>query len=65
MQSNMNKTTTAIEKLVGKKNFAEKTGDLIVLKSSGLSLVPASDPRPEANLSAAADFQQADMQDLM
>ena len=59
------KSLTAIEKLVGKKNFAEKTGDLIVLKSSGLSLVPASDPRPEANLSAAADFQQADMQDLM
>lgn len=50
------KSLTAIEKLVGKKNFEAKTGDLIVKKSSGLSLVPASDPRPEANPSAVDDF---------
>lgn len=59
------KSLTAIEKLVGKKNFGEKTGDLIVRKSSGLSLVPADDPRPEANMSAADEFNQAAMQDLM
>lgn len=59
------KSLTAIEKLVGKKNFAEKTGDLIVKKSSGLSLVPATDPRPEANQSAAADFMEADMKEIM
>lgn len=59
------KSLTAIEKLVGKKNFEKNTGDLIVRKSSGLSLVPADDPRPEANMSAAADFNEADMQDLM
>jgi hypothetical protein len=50
---------------VGKKNFEKNTGDLIVRKSSGLSLVPADDPRPEANTSAAADFNDADLQDLM
>lgn len=59
------KSLTAIEKLVGKKNFEKQTGDLIVKKSSGLSLVPASDPRPEANTSAEADFMDADMQDLI
>lgn len=59
------KSLTAIEKLVGKKNFEKNTGDLIVRKSSGLSLVPADDPRPEANMSAAADFNEADLQDLM
>lgn len=59
------KSLTAIEKLVGKKNFEQKTKDLIVKKSSGLSLVPASDPRPEANTSAAADFNDAGVEDLM
>lgn len=59
------KSLTAIEKLVGKKNFEKQTGDLIVKKSSGLSLVPASDPRPEANTSAESDFMDADMQDLI
>lgn len=59
------KSLTAIEKLVGKKNFEQNTGDLIVKKSSGLSLVPESDPRPEANVSAAADFNEADLRDLM
>lgn len=59
------KSLTAIEKLVGKKNLEQNTGDLIVRKSSGLSLVPESDPRPEANVSAAADFNEADLRDLM
>lgn len=57
---------TAIEKKVGKKNFTEKTGDLIVRKSSGLSLVPDTDPRPEANQSAADDFNNSQsVEDLL
>jgi hypothetical protein len=59
------KSLTAIEKLVGKKAFEEKANDLIMLKSSGLSLVPSDDPRPEAQTSAAKDFNEQDLQDLL
>ena len=48
---------TAMEKLVGKKKFAETLGDLIVKPEGKPVLVPESDERKEIR-SAAADFAE-------
>lgn len=50
---------TAMEKLVGKKKFAETLGDLIVKPEGKPVLVPESDERKEIR-SAAADFAEED-----
>lgn len=47
---------TALEKNVGKKNFAEILGDLLVRQPGSPSLVVETDGRPEFN-SAVSDFQ--------
>lgn len=46
---------TALEKVVGKKKFAELAGDLVVKPQGKPTLVPEADKRPLLN-SAAADF---------
>lgn len=55
------KSAPAIEKLMGKKPFKaafgdEKTGEFIVKRSSGLNLVPDSDPRPAAKADGLKEF---------
>lgn len=54
------KSLTALEKLVGKKAFAEHMGDLIIKPAGKPTLVPESDKRPEMNgtESAKNDFKQ-------
>ena len=47
---------TALEKAVGKKNFAEILGDLITKQAGKPALVAETDSRPELN-SAEADFK--------
>lgn len=47
---------TALEKTVGKKNFAEILGDLITKQAGKPTLVAETDSRPELN-SAEADFK--------
>lgn len=47
---------TALEKAVGKKNFAEILGDLITKQAGKPTLVAETDSRPELN-SAEADFK--------
>ena len=52
-------TITAMEKLMGKKQFAEILGDLVVKPEGKPTLVPLSDKRPELTVSSAAeDFNQ-------
>jgi hypothetical protein len=46
---------TEFEKMMGKKKFAELLGAYVAKPPGKLALVPESDPRPEVNLSAAAD----------
>ncbi|MBS6275965.1 MAG: DUF2800 domain-containing protein [Actinomycetaceae bacterium] len=48
-------TITAMEKLMGKKTFAEILGDLVIKPEGKPTLVPLSDKRPELVLSSAAD----------
>lgn len=52
------KGITAMEKVLGKKNFEELLGDLIIKPAGRPTLVLESDPRPEINSvqSAIADF---------
>lgn len=46
---------TAMEKLMGKKAFAEILGDLVVKPEGKPTLVPVSDKRSELSVSSAAD----------
>lgn len=48
-------TITAMEKLMGKKAFAEILGDLVVKPEGKPTLVPVSDKRPELSVSTAAE----------
>lgn len=48
-------TITAMEKLMGKKQFSEILGDLVVKPEGKPTLVPLSDKRPELHLDSAAD----------
>lgn len=48
-------TITAMEKLMGKKNFSEILGNLVVKPEGKPTLVPLSDKRPELQVSTAAD----------
>lgn len=48
-------TITAMEKLMGKKNFSEILGNLVVKPEGKPTLVPLSDKRPELQISTAAD----------
>lgn len=51
------KTITAVEKLIGKKNFAEHLGDLVIKPEGAPTLVPDSDKRPALGLQTAVkDF---------
>lgn len=50
------KSPAQIEKVVGKKKFAEKFAPLVVKESSGHTLAPASDPRPPAAVAQLTDF---------
>jgi len=52
------KTLTALEELMGKKEFAEKIGAYVIKPPGKPALVPASDKREPYN-SAAADFSEA------
>lgn len=49
---------TAMEKVIGKKTFAERLADLVIKPAGKPTLVPESDKRPELNstASAQADF---------
>ena len=49
------KSITAIEKMVGKKQFAEKLSDLIVKPQGKLTLVPEDDKRPAVGLGQAIE----------
>ncbi len=48
-------TITAMEKLMGKKQFSEILGDLVVKPEGKTTLVPVTDKRPELQVSTAAD----------
>lgn len=48
-------TITAMEKLMGKKQFSEILGDLVVKPDGKPTLVPVTDKRPELQISTAAD----------
>lgn len=48
-------TITAMEKLMGKKQFSEILGDLVVKPEGKPTLVPITDKRPELQVSTAAD----------
>ncbi len=48
-------TITAMEKLMGKKTFAEILGELVVKPEGKPTLVPVTDKRPELQVSTAAD----------
>lgn len=49
-------TITAMEKLMGKKQFSEILGDLVVKPEGKPTLVPVTDKRPELQVSTAADY---------
>lgn len=49
------KGITALEKTLGKKEFAEIAGDLVVKPAGAPTLVPESDKRPEITTATAAD----------
>ncbi|WP_060920742.1 DUF2800 domain-containing protein [Varibaculum cambriense] len=54
-------TITAMEKLMGKKNFSEILGNLVVKPEGKPTLVPVTDKRPELQVSTAAeDFTNID-----
>lgn len=48
-------TITAMEKLMGKKNFSEILGNLVVKPKGKPTLVPVTDKRPKLQVSTAAD----------
>ena len=48
-------TITAMEKLMGKKQFSEILGNLVVTPEGKPTLVPVTDKRPEVHLDSAAD----------
>lgn len=49
------RSLSEIEKLMGRKRFAEVLGDYVVKPPGKLSLVPEDDPRPAVNNATAAD----------
>ena len=56
-------TITAMERLMGKKNFSEILGNLVVKPEGKPTLVPVTDKRPELQVdSAADDFTNIDNQ---
>ena len=46
-----------IEKLMGKKRFAEVLGDYVIKPPGKLSLVPEDDPRPAVNTGSTDEFE--------
>lgn len=54
------KTAPQIEKLVGKKKFSEYE-NLVEKKSTGVTLVPADDPRPSARPTGSEQFGAVDI----
>ena len=48
-------TITAMERLMGKKQFSEILGNLVIKPEGKPTLVPLSDKRPELHLDSAAD----------
>jgi hypothetical protein len=50
------KSVAKIEKIVGKQRFEELSGKLVDKKASGVTVVPESDPRPNARPSAEDEF---------
>ncbi len=54
------KTAPQMEKLVGKKKF-EEFSSLVISKSTGVSLVPDTDPRPSARISGENEFSAVEI----
>lgn len=54
------KSPAQIETILGKKEFAKAVGDLVDKQSSGHTLVPVADPRPEVKLLTADAFENED-----
>lgn len=52
-----------LEKLMGKKKFAERLGDLVVKPPGRPTLASPEDPRPRMTLEAAAGFSSIDEQE--
>lgn len=50
------KSPAAVEKMVGKKEFAALYGEMCAAESSGHALVPESDSRPAVRLDATSEF---------
>lgn len=50
------KSAPQMEKLIGKKKFADIEADLVHKTSTGVTLVDESDPRPNARMSAGEEF---------
>ena len=55
------KSAPQMEKLIGKKKFAEYEGDYVVKNSSGVTLVKVDDPRPSARPGAASEFSNVEL----
>lgn len=56
------RSLTDLEKVLGKKRFAETLGHLVTRKAGAPTLAPADDPRPEWGAAAAAEY---DLDDLL
>ncbi len=56
------RSLTDLEKLLGKRRFAETLGHLVTRKAGAPTLAPADDPRPEWGAAAAAEY---DLDDLL
>ena len=54
------KSLAEIEKMMGKKRFAEVLGEYVIKPSGKLSLVEESDPRPAVNTAGLARTASAD-----
>jgi hypothetical protein len=57
------KTAPQMEKLIGKKKFAEYEY-LVEKKSTGVTLVPDSDPRPSARPDGESEFGSVEVNNL-
>lgn len=57
------KSAPQIEKLLGKKEFAKYEEKLVKKESSGVTLVPLDDPRPDARPSGESEFSAVNLFD--